>query len=384
VPQDPGASRVDVAELKRRVDLLDLIGGDTRLRKVAATAGGEYAGPCPMCGGVDRLRVQPQMGRWWCRQCSSGDRWQDAIGYVMERDNVGFLDAVDILGDRRPVRYRRPPPPPAAPEPNAAWRKRGLAYVAECEQALWSGAGSRARDYLRERGLREETIRRYRLGFQASESSEPGSAWGFDDCDRVQLASGITIPWLADGEVWQVKVRRLSNQPPRYMAVRGSHPLLFGADDCRGVHPAVVLVEGEFDAMLLDQEARRAQVPMPIATLGSCSAKLPNRALRYLLGVGAVFVVYDEDDDGQQGARRLVERSPARLRLEHIPGAHKDLGDFFQAGGRLHDFVAFLLGRLAWEARQHQGPIEEEAAPVVSTGAIHRSGPLAPGEELPW
>jgi hypothetical protein len=39
---------VDAAAIKERVDLLELIGRDTRLRKVASTRGGEYAGPLPL------------------------------------------------------------------------------------------------------------------------------------------------------------------------------------------------------------------------------------------------------------------------------------------------------------------------------------------------
>jgi DNA primase len=60
---------IDTAALKQRIDLLALLGRDTRLRKVATTAGGEWAGPCPFCGGRDRFRAQPFLGVWWCCQC---------------------------------------------------------------------------------------------------------------------------------------------------------------------------------------------------------------------------------------------------------------------------------------------------------------------------
>lgn len=43
------------------IDLLSLIQRDVRLKRVAGTHGGEYAGPCPFCGeGEDRLRVWPR------------------------------------------------------------------------------------------------------------------------------------------------------------------------------------------------------------------------------------------------------------------------------------------------------------------------------------
>lgn len=44
-----------------------------KLRRACRTDGGEWAGPCPLCGGRDRLRVwpNPESGhpRAWCRQC---------------------------------------------------------------------------------------------------------------------------------------------------------------------------------------------------------------------------------------------------------------------------------------------------------------------------
>src|SRR5918912_3906120 len=93
---------VDVMALKERVDLLELIGRDTRLKRVATTRGGEYAGPCPFCGGRDRLRVQPARRRWWCRGCLGSERWQDAIAYVQRRDGLAdFAEACRRLGASR-------------------------------------------------------------------------------------------------------------------------------------------------------------------------------------------------------------------------------------------------------------------------------------------
>jgi len=144
---------IDTVALKRRTDLLDLIGRDTRLRKVASTAGGEYAGPCPFCGGRDRFRVQPEQGRWWCRRCGDGARWEDAIAYVRKRDGVDFVEAGRLLGaserelesreapQRHGLAWRRPgsilseraePPSPLAAElaadqiPTPAWQTAGL------------------------------------------------------------------------------------------------------------------------------------------------------------------------------------------------------------------------------------------------------------------
>jgi hypothetical protein len=62
-----GSVPVDVGALKQRVDLLELIGRDTRLKRVASTRAVITPSPCPFCGARDRLRVQPARLRWWCR-----------------------------------------------------------------------------------------------------------------------------------------------------------------------------------------------------------------------------------------------------------------------------------------------------------------------------
>jgi DNA primase len=78
------------------INLLEIIGRDTKLKKAASTNGGEWAGPCPFCGGRDRFRVWPQPAggkpRFWCRQCECSG---DAIDYVMHRDNVSFHAACE-------------------------------------------------------------------------------------------------------------------------------------------------------------------------------------------------------------------------------------------------------------------------------------------------
>jgi hypothetical protein len=141
------------------------VGADSPLQRVAGTRGGEYAGPCPFCGGHDRLRVQPEAGLWWCRQCS-GEHWQDAIAYVQRRDGVDFAEACTRLGapsDRGanpPARSHRarsraaarrvfalPPdePSPAAPATATSWRPL---WEATCPLADTPGAA-----YVEGRGI---------------------------------------------------------------------------------------------------------------------------------------------------------------------------------------------------------------------------------------
>jgi CHC2 zinc finger len=81
---------IDTDALKTTINLLDLIGRDTVLKRAAVTNGGEYAGPCPLCNdGTDRFRVWPNADppRFWCRICNASG---DVIGYIQQRDDVSF------------------------------------------------------------------------------------------------------------------------------------------------------------------------------------------------------------------------------------------------------------------------------------------------------
>ena len=353
----------DTADLRQRVNLLALIGRDTPLRKVAATRGGEYAGPCPFCGGTDRFRVQPALpdgGRWWCRRCGD-DHWQDAIAYLQRRDGLSFPEACAALADRPaawPTTVTRPlkilkialTPTEVEPEPTPAWRAAAAQVVRRCSAALWTDPAARARAWLAGRGLTEPTLRRWQVGYQPHDAELAG----------LWVPRGIVLPWRVGGELWQLKVRRptaptptpcpvgaRSPRPiprpagPKYTSVGGGHPLLFGADTLPG-RAVAVLCEGELDAMLLDQEAGDL---VGVATLGSCDRLPGPRARALLLPIPRLLVAYDADAPGERGARRLLAVSP-RLRRLQLPAGH-DLTELQQRGGDLRAWLAPALAPLA-------------------------------------
>jgi DNA primase len=230
-------------------------------------------------------------------------------------------------------------------EPSAVWRAAGMRFLEEAEAVLWSGEGERARAYLHGRGLNDETLQAWRIGFQPEEGRrDPAKRWGFPAradgrSGWVRIPRGIVIPWLLDGQLWQLKIRT-NRQQPKYLAISGGHPCLFGADTLVPGEPAI-LAEGEFDAMLLWQEVGDL---IGIATLGSCNRGLSVRALRYLLGCPRLLVAYDMDVEGEKGAVRLSQLSPRMHRIRPLAG--KDVTAFRQAGGRVRDWVRFELARL--------------------------------------
>src|SRR5919202_6906568 len=124
----------------------------------------------------------------------------------------------------------------------------------------------RLEDRLPARGCRRDPAERW--GFPArTASGRP--AW-------VRIPRGIVLPWLLDGQLWQLKVRT-NRENPKYLAISGGHPCLLGADTLVVGEPAI-LAEGEFDALLLWQEAGDL---VGTATLGCCNQGVSPKALRY-------------------------------------------------------------------------------------------------------
>lgn len=357
---------VDAAAIKARVDLLALVGQDVQLRKVASTRGGEYAGPCPFCGGQDRFRVQPERGLWWCRQCV-GEHWQDVIAYVERRDKLSFKEACSVLAGLSEAPASQPAQPAPAQTiddepPPEAWQQAAREFCDQAAECLWSKAGFNAFHYLfneRLRCLDPETIRRYHLGYNPTDRYLRPARWGLDGERKLWLPRGIVIPCEVGGVLWYVKVRRpqvddvlgwLVGKPDsdaptaKYVQVRGSKPALFGADGLAG-HDVAVLTEGEFDAMLLSQDGGDL---VGVATMGSATTKLSDRWLWSLVGARRILACYDRDVAGERADQRLVGLSD-RVRVVRPVGG-KDLTEMRVAGGDLRAWVRDNLTRYAARA----------------------------------
>ena len=258
--QVTGAARIEQPDLDaaRSVDLLALIGRDTGLVRISGTQGGEWAGPCPFCGGEDRLHVNPRRpggGRWYCRQCTP--RGGDAIDYLRRREHVTFGEALARLADLAPsaglapclrsqVARERYPDGRAWQDP--AWQRgaRKLARAASWRLAGLEGEAGRA--YLVGRGILPEVWQAWGLGF--------AEVW--HPVRKANLPA-ITLPWDYQGDVRAVQYRFVDQyltKNERFGQRMGSDRVLYGLDLLTDWRPALVLLEGELNALSVWQECR--------------------------------------------------------------------------------------------------------------------------------
>jgi len=376
------------------IDLLAIAERDTTLKRVAGTNGGEWSGPCPFCGGRDRFSVQPYhpggKGLWFCRGCG-GERWHDAIDYI-DRREPGLtwrekLDRLGVIQQNGPA--RRPPEPPKpslsldASPPPVAWQERARTFVAYAEGQLWGDAGKIGLDWLHRRGLSDDTIRAWGLGWCPKALSDEPGKWGLEG-KKVWLPCGVVIPCEVDGVLWYVKVRRFGKDGPlgdpgkKYGQARGGNNsgVIYGLDHLDGKRVAVIC-EGELDAPLLWQLAGDL---IDVVAIGGKSGKPALSFLSELAGASRWLVALDCDADKAAGWWGDFSARVRRVR----PLQGNDLTEFHQAGGDLRAWLAFHLDRLGCEkaekSRTNPDPLLErlEAAwRLVEPGGPKADDPIA-------
>jgi len=371
------------------MDLLTTVERDTgAVFEVTSTGkdGPEHTGPCPFCRvGDDRFHVWPEhssgKARYWCRVC---DESGDHVDYLMATRNMRFVEASKETGlDIGPAQRQRQRQKqhqeqhekhghgPVSP-PSEKWQHAARLYVRLTQQKLWSDGGKGALSYLMgTRGLHEETIRRFGLGYNPKGHNQPGTAWGLDG-QKVWCAMGVTIPCEIDGVLWYVKTRRpvlggdghpdalaraLSHKvsfatDKKYFAVKGGVAnAMYGADDLTSDGRPLLVCEGEFDAMLAWQELRDL---CDVCTLGASKGKggIPAQWRLSLLPYDLILVAYDVDGNGagDKYAAGLLEQSRRAHRIK-VP-MRCDLTDYHNIGGDLRAWLALQLAMLETEAKE--------------------------------
>ncbi|CTQ49996.1 DNA primase [Jannaschia donghaensis] len=152
-------------DLRNRLSLSAVVGRKvTWDMKKTNQAKGDWWAPCPFHQEKSAsFHVDDQKGFYYCFGCQAKG---NVFGFVQETENVGFMEAVEILAGEAGM-------PMPARDPKAAEKsdlRTRLAEVTE-EAVKWfrlqlaTGAASDARAYLDLRGLTRETLNRFEIGF---------------------------------------------------------------------------------------------------------------------------------------------------------------------------------------------------------------------------
>jgi hypothetical protein len=327
-----------VDDLRRTIDLYNLVGRDTHLRKAGANW---YAGPCPFCGGRDRFTLKRTSDgwRWLCRNCTDG-KYLDAVDYIQRRDNLDFRSAVKALGgeafsslrdDDLPPFVQKPKPvEPPPQDPQTIERLTKIAYRASSELDAATPLAVETRAYLDRRGIIEPTRQRALLG--AKMVFDPKA-------QRQRVAAAI--PYFDKAlSVRAIKYRFCDDLPGglRYSMERGSQSGFYYLPEHLGHFDRLLILEGEINYLSVCQTK-------PELDIISTGSQTVSEAMKQVLSVLAARYrrIWAWFDDPQKAAEvaRLVRGVPVQSPV--VDGEKWDANRLLQ-DDLLHDFITRLTG----------------------------------------
>ncbi len=176
-------------EVKQKLDLIEVVGEYVRL---SAAGGQSLRGLCPFHGEkTPSFYAHRDKQFWHCFGCGEGG---DVFTFYQKMENVDFRDALKELARRAGVHL--PDYDPQADSERAAV----LAILEDAtrffEAALKHGpTGDRARAYLAKRGMKEETLAEFRIGYAPSswDAMVKGLTGKGHAPDKI-VAAGLAIP----------------------------------------------------------------------------------------------------------------------------------------------------------------------------------------------
>lgn len=332
-------------KVRDAADIVELIGARTELKRAGP---GRFKGLCPFHEErTPSFSVNATDGFFHCFGCGKGG---DVFTFVQETEGVDFVGALESLAKRYGIELEIADEDPKAAE-RRMQRERLLALMERAtvfyERWFWdSEEAAPARAYLTGRGLTEETLRTFRVGYAPS-------AWDtllnaarregfanreiFDAGLVVRSSKGqgkiydrfrrrIMFP-LADnrGRVIGFGARALgADQQPKYLN-SADGDLFHKGDIVYGAHLArasaakageVIAVEGYTDVLALHQ----AGIENVVCVMGTA---MTERQIGELAKLGErVLLALDADSAGQEAmirAEKVAQGKRLQLRVVPLP-----------------------------------------------------------------
>jgi DNA primase len=395
-------SHDSVDRVKQAADIVEVISAHTDLRR----QGARFVGLCPFHDErTPSFSVEPQEKLYHCFGCGVGG---DVIKFVEEKDGLNFAEAVELLADRYGVELEREQEDPRAEAKRQ--RRRRLEQLLERAAAFYSSylweseEAGKARDYLLRRGLREEVLRDFGVGYAPSAWDKllvRGQRAGFsvEELRGVGLVqrgrSGGEYDRFRERIMFPIRDRRgrvlgfggramRSDQGAKYVNTAETEffhksQILYGVDRAKAAIAKAgraVVVEGYTDVLALHQ----AGIEEAVGVMGTAITGEQVAALSGM--VDEVVLALDADAAGQEAmlrAQTVASGRRMRLRVAAMP-AGEDPAEMMAAEEgaerfrgileRAEELVAFQVG-LVLDRTDAGSPVERdralaEVAPVLA------------------
>ncbi len=311
----------DLEEIKGKIDLVDFIGRYLPLKK----AGTNYKGLCPFhMEKTPSFMVSPDKQIWHCFGCGRGG---DVFKFVMEKEGIGFAEALQMLAEQAGIQLSK------VPQSGIDTRKT-LMNINETAARFYekvlqdTNEGRAAKEYMVGRGMLPATLTEFRIGF----APRGGKALveflirkGAKEADIEKAGLGVRkgqflydkfvgrvmFPlWDSLGRVVAFTGRVLDPSGiPKYLNSPET-PLFHKSELLYGLHLAkqtiqregrVVLVEGQMDTISSYQAGVKNVVGISGTALTEQQLQMLNRYCK------EIVLSLDADTAGGEATRRALE-----------------------------------------------------------------------------
>jgi len=309
-------------EIKQRLDIISVVSESVQLSK----AGKNLRGLCPFhTEKTPSFFVFPDRQTWRCFGCGVGG---DVISFVMKREGIEFGEALKSLAGRAgvsiPEKRRQTPEDERLPR---LYQVNEAAAEYYHQMLLTSETAQSAREYVQQRKLTEEIVRRFRLGFSPDgweNLKKHLKEKGYNEREMV-LAGLITekedrtydrfrgrlmFPIAnSKGQVAGFGARALDNAQPKYLnsaesPVFKKSDMLYAIDQAKSAireQGKVVIVEGYMDAITAHQHGFQNVV----ASMGTALTESQIAILKKL--TDSIYLSLDADAAGSAATLRGIE-----------------------------------------------------------------------------
>jgi DNA primase len=376
-------SSFDVKEqVRQAIDIVDLL---SKYNLQIRRQGRGYVALCPWHDDSrPSLQINPERQSWKCWPCDIGG---DIFSFVMKMEGVDFPEALAMLADRagitiaKPSRVEQHEAAPAGADKRTLFKAAAWVQRQYHDCLLHSPEAEPARKYFQDRGINDESVERFQLGFapldrdwilkQAGGSGGRAkvletigvlarSSQGGNPFDRFR-GRGLFSIRDAQGRPVGVGGRLLPgveiNSPAKYInspetpLFRKSH-LLYGLDLAKDAfhkskQKTALVMEGYTDVIIAHQFGFTGAVAVLGVALGETHIRILKRF------VDRIVLVLDGDEAGQKRANEVLElfiAQQADLRILTLPDG-LDPCDFLQERGA--EAFAELLATGTVDALDH-------------------------------
>ncbi|BDG16887.1 DNA primase [Thermus brockianus] len=311
-----------VEAIKRRLSLKEVV---SRYVVLKPAGRGRWKGLCPFHQEkTPSFYVDEEKGLFHCFGCKAGG---DLFAFVERIEGLDFPTALERLAEEAGVEL---PKRPGAPQ-----NRKELLEVLRLAQAYFQeglAASEEARGYLQSRGLTEESVARFGLGYAPAKadglltylarhgvSPEEGLKAGVlaekDGRFFDRFRQRITFP-IKDhlGRIVAFTGRALGEETPKYLnspetPLFRKREVLFAYPEAKAKlrEGRAIVVEGLFDAIALHQMGFGETV----AVLGAGLSEEQARLLK-AQEVREVYLAFDADEAGQKAALQSLDLEMAR------------------------------------------------------------------------